>query len=654
MRTERRNIAVIVACLASTACNFHDDDDPPNAPPQFGAQQFAGIEDTAIDAQLIATDPGDTLSFSVVGPPQHGVLTLSSSGSFRYIPSTNFHGADEFVAGVRDGAQHLVEAPIRLEISPVNDAPVLVDDVFAVTATSSLPVLANDTDPEGDAFVLEWVDTPLVGSASVTAGGTVDLQLPADFEGLTTFRYGVREMTGLTSEATALVYVGIEPFKIVYLGSEGVYVDDLLTTSRASAPEGSPTRIVSMTAAANGRALAYLTRETAGDTYRLMYVDLDEPGVARPVSPSMTLQSAYRISADGRYVAFEVIDFPEGARTSLLLFDARSTAPPAILGQVVDMRRRVAVGAYPEFNAAGTRLYYIAEVPADPEFHALHRIELATGLTTRVSPANGGYDAFGGYWVAHNESRIVLRYRQRVVGAFPYSDAYLGDPNQPDVLTPLTPDVIDHEIAVPPTISPDGSYVFLTVLGASPNPFGVRSPRVVPTVAPTAYREVGSPETWTGAETQGLDPTHMRADSLAMLFVTQWNTAGTNVYEVPLDDPDTLTLVNAPTLANESVTRSRYDPDGNRLFYLRHNLQSGARALEMTRREAFQTSTPLTLPGEQVLGYRLDPSGRVALIVRDHVPESPYALVNADSPQAYLPLAGAGMTTTGAVMLVAR
>jgi len=231
------------------------------------------------------------------------------------------------------------------EDTPVNDPPVALDDVFAVSSTNGLAVLANDSDPEGDALTLDWVDTPLVGTAWIAAANTVDLQLPAGFSGFTKFRYRVRESTGLTAEATALVFVDMDPFKAVYLGQDGIFVNDLLTTYRVSAAEGSPTQIVSMAPSANGRALAYLVRETA-DTFRLMYVDLGTPGVARPVNPSVIQRPSltgtvdYRISPDGRYVAFELVETtPSGMRTSLLVFDAQSAAAPILWARSLPLQQ---------------------------------------------------------------------------------------------------------------------------------------------------------------------------------------------------------------------------------------------------------------------------------------------------------------------------
>jgi hypothetical protein len=641
-----------VVCIASTACNFNDDDDPPNTPPQFGAQRFTGVEDTAIDARIAATDPGDTLTFTVINSPQHGTLTLESgTGAFHYEPDPNYNGADAFVARATDSAQQLVDATIGLEIAAVNDPAALIDDVFSVLETDSLAVLSNDTDPEGHAFVLESVDTPWVGAASITADNTVALQLPPGFSGVTRFRYRVRESTGLTSEATALVFVGIDPFKVVYLGTEGIYVDDLLTTYRVGAAEDSWPEIASIAVSANGRALAYLKREATANTFSLLYVDLDAPDVARRVNPSVlqrfTGTVGYWISPDGRYVAYETLDSaPIGVRTSLLLFDAESTAAPTTLGSIVATQ----IGLFPQFNAASSHLYHVAETPDGGGYYAVYRTDLATGLATRVSGVGGLYDAFGGYGVAHNESQLVTLQRRRAVGVYLYSSLYLVDPNQPDTVTRLDPGFNESKIAAA-TISRDGSYVFLTITGAF-HPFSVLSSRIVPTATPTGYQEIGTPEAWVAMQTAGLHPSHMRADSRALLFTTRWNTASINHFEVMHDNPSNLILVNAPTLASEVVTDGRYSLDGERIFYVRRYTQTDARALEVTRRGAFGTSTPLTLPADRVHAYQLDSGGHVALIVRNTT--EPYLLVNADAPQVYLELDGPGTTVDGAIALVAR
>jgi hypothetical protein len=61
---------------------------------------------TKMNTCLQITIPGDVLKFSVVGPPQHGIVSTSPSGSppniVTYAPDTGFIGADSFTYKTTD------------------------------------------------------------------------------------------------------------------------------------------------------------------------------------------------------------------------------------------------------------------------------------------------------------------------------------------------------------------------------------------------------------------------------------------------------------------------------------------------------------------------------------------------------------------------
>ncbi len=91
-----------------------------------------------------------------------------------------------------------------------NQMPVAVDD----TATTpegvavEIPVLANDTDADGDALVVSVVGSPAHGSAVIAGGGTTVLYTPASgFVGTDSFTYTVSDGKG--GEATGTVTVEV-------------------------------------------------------------------------------------------------------------------------------------------------------------------------------------------------------------------------------------------------------------------------------------------------------------------------------------------------------------------------------------------------------------------------------------------------------------
>jgi outer membrane protein OmpA-like peptidoglycan-associated protein len=94
----------------------------------------------------------------------------------------------------------------------INRAPVAVDDVATVRndATVSIAVLANDSDPDGDALAVSAVGTPANGTATL-AGTSITYAPRAGFVGTDSFTYTARDPSGLTATARVTVTVTAPP-----------------------------------------------------------------------------------------------------------------------------------------------------------------------------------------------------------------------------------------------------------------------------------------------------------------------------------------------------------------------------------------------------------------------------------------------------------
>jgi PKD domain-containing protein/Big-like domain-containing protein len=100
---------------------------------------------------------------------------------------------------------------------PVNNPPTAVDDGYSATAGERLSVgfdasvLNNDSDPEGDLMFAEVVpgSGPSLGTLSeFDADGTFEYTPNGDAGGMTdTFRYQVRDFTGVSNEATVTITI---------------------------------------------------------------------------------------------------------------------------------------------------------------------------------------------------------------------------------------------------------------------------------------------------------------------------------------------------------------------------------------------------------------------------------------------------------------
>jgi VCBS repeat-containing protein len=192
-------------------------------------------EDTAVNilAQNILrryTDAeGDTLTITDFTNPTNGTLTLNDNGTkdnpsddfFTYTPNTNFNGTDSFNFTVSDVNGGSIDGSFNLNVKPVNDAPIAVNDTVttgfntAVTIKAST-LLANDTDVDSSNFSITGVNGATQGTAVLNDNGTQDnsaddfiLFTPTTgFSGNANFNYTISDRS-LTS--TASVAIAVSP-----------------------------------------------------------------------------------------------------------------------------------------------------------------------------------------------------------------------------------------------------------------------------------------------------------------------------------------------------------------------------------------------------------------------------------------------------------
>lgn len=88
-------------------------------------------------------DAGHTLTATLVSNTRHGTLSLNPNGSFTYTPDANFFGIDSFRYKASDGIRGENGDTVRINVSNVNDAPVISSDGGA--ASANLTVNENAT-----------------------------------------------------------------------------------------------------------------------------------------------------------------------------------------------------------------------------------------------------------------------------------------------------------------------------------------------------------------------------------------------------------------------------------------------------------------------------------------------------------------------------
>lgn len=218
------NGAVITTAGATTVTIENDEVPTTTADPNY-----AGTEGTlltiVVGAGVLVNDDGEGLSVTrttnLVTDVATGTLTLAADGSFTYLPSGDFphtstSATTTFVYNFFDGRFTSANATATITVSNVNDAPVGVEDFYAVVPgqvlnkSAATGVLNNDIDVDGDNLTAILVgaltSTPsdlTAGALTFNADGSFDYD-PQAFIGTATFEYRAQDPSLEFSDTTTV------------------------------------------------------------------------------------------------------------------------------------------------------------------------------------------------------------------------------------------------------------------------------------------------------------------------------------------------------------------------------------------------------------------------------------------------------------------
>lgn len=166
------------------------------------------------------SDPnGDTLTVTVDTQPAHGKAVVNPDNTVTYTPAAGYLGTDSFHYTVSDGKGGTGGATVSLTV--INSAPIARDDA-AVTQTDTavtVAVLANDTDPNGDALTVTGYTNG--GHGAVTLVGGNPVYTPATgWYGTDSFTYTVEDPSH--ASATAVVTITVQNANPIAVADTGV------------------------------------------------------------------------------------------------------------------------------------------------------------------------------------------------------------------------------------------------------------------------------------------------------------------------------------------------------------------------------------------------------------------------------------------------
>lgn len=171
-----------------------------------------GVANIAVPMDGIDAD-GDSIELvGAASSPTKGRITEVAQNYFVYEAYADSSGVDTFTYRVRDRLGEEGTATVRVGIAAaedVNQAPYAVKDSVVVRPGRevAVPVLVNDSDPEGDkiSLVKEGVDAP-EGLEARVSGDRVLVQAP-DEATETSLRYTITDSKGATADAVVQITV---------------------------------------------------------------------------------------------------------------------------------------------------------------------------------------------------------------------------------------------------------------------------------------------------------------------------------------------------------------------------------------------------------------------------------------------------------------
>lgn len=171
------------------------------------------------------TDPdkNDVIKIcDVLSPPNHGTVTTTQGNNTQvcYTPDPNYNGKDTLCIIICDNTNLKDTTCIYIQINPVPDAPIAVDDqgFTQVNTPVIIPILNNDSDPDGDVITPTIISQPVNGGTAVlNANGTVTYTPQNGYAGVDTFKYKICDPSNRCDEAIVVIIVGLSDTDIFAL-----------------------------------------------------------------------------------------------------------------------------------------------------------------------------------------------------------------------------------------------------------------------------------------------------------------------------------------------------------------------------------------------------------------------------------------------------
>jgi len=171
-------------------------------------------EGTPVWIPILANDSdpdGDLLLPPVIlTPPLNGTVVILPDGSVIYTPFPGFFGLDVFTYQICDAEGLCDDAVVFITVTPVNEPPIAVDDYTSTEpgVPVIVPVLGNDSDPDGDPLTVTVIGGPFGGGSVVLNPDGTLTYFPGPDGTTDTLIYVACDPSGACDTALVIITVG--------------------------------------------------------------------------------------------------------------------------------------------------------------------------------------------------------------------------------------------------------------------------------------------------------------------------------------------------------------------------------------------------------------------------------------------------------------
>ncbi|MBU0595117.1 tandem-95 repeat protein, partial [Candidatus Bipolaricaulota bacterium] len=216
---------------------------PTNDQPTAANDSDSTKEDVSarIDVLKNDSDPdGDNLSVDWVTQPTNGSV-VNNGDDVTYTPDPDFNGIDTFTYGISDGNGGIASATVAVTVTAENDPPIAQGDSSGTDedVPVTIPVLANDSDPDHDGLDITAIKQPENGDVD-NNGTDVTYTPDPGFNGTDTFTYTISDGHGGNATATVTVTVTAVNDEPTAVDDSDTTDEDLPVTIDVLANDGDP------------------------------------------------------------------------------------------------------------------------------------------------------------------------------------------------------------------------------------------------------------------------------------------------------------------------------------------------------------------------------------------------------------------------------